>query len=117
MENNKIDVIHSVLDDIGLPMHYNGYNYIAKLIELKIDEPDAKIMQMYKRVAAELGVKYGAIERSVRHAIHVLLENAEASNIHKYFGNSYFLTGIITNKQFVYTLAFRCNKILGGNNA
>lgn len=97
--------IEFVMDDIGCPKHLKGYNQLHTIIKRQIKHPAENICTSYKMVASECDTTRSKIERNIRHLVIWMLDNCDRSKIYNYFGNSLPISGVITNKQFIITLA------------
>ena len=97
--------VEFVIDDIGCPKHLKGYDQLKEVIIRHIKNPSENICTSYKMVAREFEVIGSRIERNIRSIVEWVLDNCDHSKINNYFGNSLRISGGITNKQFVVTLA------------
>lgn len=100
---------YAILNDIGVPSHLLGYDYLAKAITLVAEDP-SKLNHMtkvlYPEVAEAFSTTQSRTERAIRHAVEVIFDNCEQKVIQKYFGNSISIHhGKVTNTQFISTLA------------
>lgn len=103
--------VYSVLDDIGIPAHLSGYDYIAYSLHLQLSDPEysraAITKYLYPDVANKFNSTPSRVERAIRHAINHVIIHTPVEIIRKYFGNSVgtHTEFRITNNHFICTLA------------
>lgn len=101
--------IVSLLDDIGVPGHYNGFAYLRTAISLAIEDENI-LNQMtgdlYPLVAKLHQVSPAHVERSMRHAIEVTWIRGNMQRINALFAYSIDQDrGKPTNSHFIARLA------------
>lgn len=102
--------IYDTLDELGVPAHVLGYDYLAAGVQYILDHKDehpAMTKELYPKVAESFGTTATRYERAVRHAIDLTFDyTRNMSVIIKYFGNSINPEkGKAPNSQFLYTIA------------
>ena len=98
-------IVSNVLNEIGVPAHILGYQYLRRSIVLCIN--DAKMMRsitkvLYPTIAKEFETEPSRVERAVRHAIEVAWDRGNVEVYQKYFG--YTISerkGKPTNHEFI----------------
>lgn len=107
--DNIPEVAYDILNNIGIPSHLKGYNYMADAITIAANDPtklDAITKVLYPEVAKDFGTTPSRVERAMRHSIEVVFSNTDLQVLYKYFGNSIStMKGKVTNSQFVATLS------------
>lgn len=103
--------IEYVIDDIGAPKHLKGYNCLYYAIEYQLNNPGARIMDTYIEVAKILNMSRAAVERNIRHLIRYMFTKLDNEKLYNYFGTSVPTTGIVTNNQFIVTLAIAAKRL------
>lgn len=87
--------INELLLKLGIPASLNGFNYIARAIELTVNSKIPMCKGIYTLIAEECGTKAPRVERSIRHAITKI-----DKEIYKEYGGRYY-----RNSDVIYTLA------------
>lgn len=87
--------INELLLKLGISASLNGFDYIARAIELSVKQKMAMCKGIYTLIAEENGTKAQRVERSIRHAITKM-----DKEVYKQFGGRYY-----KNSDVVYTLA------------
>lgn len=103
--------IEHIVDDIGVPKHLKGYNCIYCAIEYQLNNPGAQITNTYIDVAKILNTSYSSVERNIRHLIRYMFTNLDNERLYNYFGASIPTNGIVTNSQFIVTLAIAAKRL------
>lgn len=105
---SKQQSIREVLNDLGVPKHYLGYDALVCCIEYVMSDPKIQFTkELYPKVSKDLGTTPGAVERNSRHVIEASFGKIEDwSLVRKYFGNTIDpIKGCPTNKHFICTIA------------
>lgn len=101
--------ITSILQEIGVPAHIKGYQYLRAAIEMVVKDPaliDAVTKALYPDVAKEYGTTASRVERAIRHAIEVAWDRGDLDTLQKYFGYTVSNTkGKPTNSEFIAMIA------------
>lgn len=87
--------INELLLKLGIPASLNGFDYIARAIELSVKQKMAMRKGIYTLIAEENGTKAQRVERSIRHAITKI-----DKDVYKQYGGRYY-----KNSDVIYTLA------------
>ena len=108
MENNKRGII-KLLNELGVPASYTGYNYIVEesLIILDKTSHNKKVViyDTYKEVADKFNTNIFNVEKDIRWTIESTFKTARTSNIDKLFYNvSNYYQDRPTNKLFLLTI-------------
>lgn len=112
--NNDQEVVVEItnfLQEIGIPAHIKGYNYLRTGIFLVIQEPElmgAVTKELYPAIAQRCDTTPSRVERAVRHAIEVTwtrgnlkaIESAFSQTLHSHRGKP-------TNSEFIAIVADR----------
>ncbi|MCI9247202.1 MAG: hypothetical protein HFJ30_08905 [Clostridia bacterium] len=102
---NLILRITRVIQELGIPAHIKGYQYLRKAIEMAVKDMtyiDAVTKELYPAVAKEFGTTSSIVERAMRHAIGVAWERGDLETLQKYFGYTVSSTkGKPTNSEFI----------------
>lgn len=102
---------------IGMPAHILGFQYIRSAVLLVHEEPEiiGRITkELYPRIAARFGTTPSKVERSIRHAIHVVWTRGRIEEINAIFGFTVCTQeNRPTNGEFIALLASSC-RALGG---
>lgn len=82
--------VTNLLKEIGVPAHIKGYRYIRYAIIYVLEEDDAAIESVTKRlypsVAKHFDTTSSRVERAMRHAIEVAWERGNVDILHNFFG-------------------------------
>lgn len=105
--------IRKTLSEMGIKAHLDGYEQMACAIEIQMREPRKSLMDIYKEVGTIFGVAYARVERNIRYAIAVWLKDISPDRLYTYFGNAVKFGDVITNKQFIRTVAMVVEKTGG----
>ena len=64
----RIILIENLLDKIGIHINQLGYKYLTYAIELKLENSDIRVLEMYKKIADKYNTTSVRVERAIRHA-------------------------------------------------
>lgn len=95
--------IRDLLTELAIPANILGYTYLQEAIVATVVEEGMAhkvTKELYPRIAQKYGTKASRVERAIRHAIEVGLNNCPVKVLDKYFGNS-FRKGKLTNAAFI----------------
>ena len=99
---NKVE---ACLTEIGVPANIQGFGYLCDAIYLVAGDRrigSQRTKRLYPEVAEKNETTGSRVERSIRHAIEVAFNHANATIIPKYFGNVIDPNrGKPTNSQFI----------------
>ena len=101
--------ITSVISEIGIPAHINGYQYLRNAIMMSIESPDAinavtKII--YPTIAKSYETSPSRVERAIRHAIEVAWSRGNIDTLDSIFGYTVDDSrGKPTNSEFIAIVA------------
>lgn len=108
-EQELIPRITSIIQEIGIPAHIKGYQYLRAAIEMVVKEPaliDVVTKVLYPDVAKEYSTTASRVERAIRHAIEVAWDRGDLDTLQKYFGYTVSNTkGKPTNSEFIAMIA------------
>lgn len=109
-EDNLEKKVSNLLKEIGVPAHIKGYRYIRYAIIYVLEEGDAAIESVTKRlypsVAKHFDTTASRVERAIRHAIEVAWDRGNVDILQSFFG--YTIQpgkGKPTNSEFIAMLA------------
>ena len=101
METN----ITMYIQQLGVPAHIKGYQYIRDAIMMVIDDMDAinSITKfLYPTVAKRYATTSSRVERAIRHAIEVAWDRGDVDVLSSYFGYTiHNERGKPTNSEFI----------------
>lgn len=102
----KLRII-KILNEIGIPRHLRGCEYLRTAIELAYENNRISITrELYPRVAEEHNSTDKRVERAIRHAIEAALSRGNTELIYEYFEYSISKeSGKPTNSEFIFTIA------------
>ncbi len=98
-----------ILQELGVPAHIKGYQYLRTSIILAVETPgvlEAITKVLYPDVAKEYETTPSRVERAIRHAIEVAWNRGKVETLNKYF--SYTISpckGKPTNSEFIAMIA------------
>ena len=111
-ETEKKDLvlqITSIINEIGIPAHIKGYQYLRSAIEMAVQDADsvhAITKVLYPDVAKKHGTTAARVERAIRHAIELAWDRGDVETLHKYFGYTVSKAkGKPTNSEFIAMIA------------
>lgn len=87
-------IITQVIQQICIPAHVKGYNYIRYAIKLCVESPsyvNAVTKQLYPAIARTYSVSSNSVERDIRTAIDLAWTRGNMDGFSKYFGYNYLL--------------------------
>lgn len=80
------EVAKSVLADMGMPRHVKGWAAWVKAVELKVEDPEAKLVHhIYPGVAEDAGCTASCADKRMRHAVGWMWEHTSPETIARYF--------------------------------
>lgn len=101
--------LHSLLLELGMPRHLDGFNYITQAVLLALAEPyllDNFSKYLYPAVAQRYNTTTGCVERSIRHAIEAAWAHIALDVLQREFGNTIDSDrGKPTNAEFIARIA------------
>ena len=101
--------ITQVMQEIGVPAHIKGYNYLRCAIELVVTNPaylEQITFMLYPTVAREFDTIPSRVERAIRHAVEVAWDRGDLATLQKWFGNTVSsVKGKPTNSEFIARVA------------
>ncbi|HEY5583820.1 MAG TPA: sporulation transcription factor Spo0A [Ruminiclostridium sp.] len=101
--------VTSIIHEIGIPPHINGYRYIRDAVMMVVKDNDVihsvtKIL--YPSIARDHKTTPSRVERSIRHAIEVAWSKGDADKINSILGNTVNRgKGKPTNSEFISMIA------------
>ena len=101
--------VTDILHQIGVPAHFNGYQFLGYAILLTMNEPEyinAVTKRLYPEIAKKNGTTASRVERAIRHAIEVAWDRGDVDTLNSYFGYTiHNLRGKPTNSEFIAMIA------------
>ena len=105
------NMVTSVIHEIGVPAHINGYQYLREAIMITVEDMDvinAVTKVLYPAVAKRFNTTPSRVERAIRHAIEVAWDRGDLETLQKYFGYTVSnAKGKPTNSEFIAMIADR----------
>lgn len=102
-------LVVSVLDQIGIPAHLSGYEYLKYVFMESVNNPEicASITKIvYPKVAECYGTTPSRVERAIRHAIERATDYGDPEIMNKWIGNGVSPDkGKPTNTQFIRAIS------------
>ena len=102
--NPQIDVT-SILQEIGVPAHVRGYQYLRDAILLSMESPSlltSASKKLYPKVAEEYATTTGRVERAIRHAIESAWNKGGMEEMNRMFQCEFNMKkGRPTNSEFI----------------
>lgn len=106
-EANVSEVIEDLLTEIGVPSHFNGYDYLVCCIHHAYKHPDtlhALTKELYPHAARTFNARNQCVERSIRAAIARVFDHGDIDELKQFFGNTVSChKGVPTNGHFIST--------------
>lgn len=99
-----------LLQEIGVPAHIRGYEYLKEAIILEITHPEEKYIRsvtkkLYPDIAQKLDTTSSRVERAIRHAIEVAYNRGNIVKLEEIFGYTVDPNkGKPTNSEFISML-------------
>ena len=109
MGNQLAREVTNIIQEIGIPPHLLGYQYLREAILAVIDNIEllnAVTTKLYPLIAEKYHSSATRVERAMRHAIEVGWNKGRIETINKFFGytvNDY--KGKPTNSEFIAMIA------------
>ena len=107
--NNIKSSITKTLQDLGIPSHIKGYQYIRDGVEIIFDRPDVIggiTKELYPELATKFDTTVSRVERAIRHAIEVSWNRGDWDLMEELFGHSVDIDKAKpTNSEFMVTIA------------
>ena len=110
MRNLDIEVTR-VIQQMGVPAHVKGYQYIRDAIILVVEEMNllgAVTKELYPLIAEKYNTTPSRVERAIRHAIELAWDRGNVEMMNKFFGYTVNMDrGKPTNSEFIAMVADR----------
>lgn len=101
--------VTEVIQEIGVPAHINGYQYLREAILIAINDMaviNAITKVLYPQVAKTFQASPSRVERDIRHAIEVAWARGDITILTKWFGYTVsHIKGKPTNSEFIALIA------------
>jgi two-component system response regulator (stage 0 sporulation protein A) len=98
-------IITQAIQQICMPAHVKGYNYVRHAIKLCVESPayvNAITKQLYPAIARSYAVSSESVERDIRTAIDLAWTRGSTDGFSKYFGyNNHVRKRRPTNAEFI----------------
>ena len=108
-DENLEKEITNIMQDIGVPAHIRGHQYLREAIMLSIHNQDllgAVTKSLYPTVAVTYNTTPSRVERAIRHAIEVAWSRGRLDTLQNVFGYTINVTkGKPTNSEFIAMIA------------
>lgn len=100
-----------VIQQMGMPAHLKGYQYLRDAIIMVVDEMNlmgAVTKELYPLIAEKYNTTPSRVERAIRHAIELAWDRGNVEMINKFFGYTINMDrGKPTNSEFIAMVADR----------
>lgn len=100
-----------VIQQMGMPAHLKGYQYIRDAIIMVVEEMNlmgAVTKELYPLIAEKYNTTPSRVERAIRHAIELAWDRGNIEMISKFFGYTINMDrGKPTNSEFIAMVADR----------
>ena len=110
VRNLDIEVTR-VIQQMGVPAHVKGYQYIRDAIILVVEEMNllgAVTKELYPLIAEKYNTTPSRVERAIRHAIELAWDRGNVEMMNKFFGYTVNMDrGKPTNSEFIAMVADR----------
>ena len=110
VRNLDIEVT-KVIQQMGMPAHLKGYQYLRDAIILVVNEMNlmgAVTKELYPLIAEKYDTTPSRVERAIRHAIELAWDRGNVEMINKFFGYTINMDrGKPTNSEFIAMVADR----------
>jgi len=104
-------VVTSAIQEIGIPAHIKGYQYVREAILLVIDDIEminSVTKMLYPSIARKFSTTPSRVERAIRHAIEVAWDRGNLDTLQRFFGYTVSTArGKPTNSEFIAMIADR----------
>lgn len=101
--------ITSIIHEIGVPAHIEGYMYLREAITMVVNDMEllsAVTKELYPSIAKKYNTTASRVERAIRHAIEVAWGRGQVDAINKLFGYTvHNEKGKPTNSEFIAIIA------------
>ncbi|MBQ6935545.1 MAG: response regulator [Clostridia bacterium] len=98
-------IITNIIQQLCVPAHLKGYNYLRYAIKLCVDSPvltNTITKELYPDIAINYSVTSGSVERNIRTAIELAWQRGSEDVFSKYFGyNKKMRKNRPTNAEFI----------------
>ena len=103
--------VTKVIQQMGMPAHLKGYQYLRDAIILVVNEMNlmgAVTKELYPLIAEKYDTTPSRVERAIRHAIELAWDRGNMEIINKFFGYTVNMDrGKPTNSEFIAMVADR----------
>lgn len=110
VRNLDIEVT-KVIQQMGVPAHVKGYQYLRDAIILVVEEMNllgAVTKELYPLIAEKYDTTASRVERAIRHAIELAWDRGNVEMINRFFGYTVSMErGKPTNSEFIAMVADR----------
>lgn len=108
----NLDVeVTRVIQQMGVPAHVKGYQYLRDAIILVVDEMNllgAVTKELYPLIAEKYDTTASRVERAIRHAIELAWDRGNVDMMNRFFGYTVNMDrGKPTNSEFIAMVADR----------
>ena len=112
-EDSTFKRVTSLLHDLGVPAHLNGYGYLRDAVCMVIENPllvNSMTKEVYPTLAAKSGKTVASVEKAIRTAVEVSWSRGKIEILEEIFGFTVNLQkGKPTNTEYIAMLADRYN--------
>ena len=110
LQNKNIETsVTKAIQEIGIPAHIKGYQYLRDAIIMVMNEMDiinSITKQLYPEIAKKYNTTASRVERAIRHAIEVAWNRGDVEDLNRIFGYTVNnAKGKPTNSEFIAMIA------------
>ena len=108
-DQNLEALVTNLIDEVGVPAHIKGYQYLREAIMMVIKDIDVInqiTKSLYPQIASKFNTTPSRVERAIRHAIEVAWGRGDQKTVEKIFGYTISASkGKPTNSEFIAMIA------------
>jgi two-component system response regulator (stage 0 sporulation protein A) len=114
-----ISEVSSILQELGIPPHIKGYQYLREAILLVIADLEllsAVTKELYPAIGKKFNTTPSRVERAIRHSIEVAWSRGQIDNMNRIFGYNIILDKAKpTNSEFIAMVSDNLKLTIGKN--
>lgn len=114
-----VSEVSSILQELGIPPHIKGYQYLREAILLVIADLEllsAVTKELYPAIGKKFNTTPSRVERAIRHSIEVAWSRGQIDNMNRIFGYNIILDKAKpTNSEFIAMVSDNLKLTIGKN--
>ncbi len=114
-----VSEVSSILQELGIPPHIKGYQYLREAILLVIGDLEllsAVTKELYPAIGKKFNTTPSRVERAIRHSIGVAWSRGQIDNMNRIFGYNIILDKAKpTNSEFIAMVSDNLKLTIGKN--